>query len=50
MKKVTLQDVFEFLNFRSVCELYRIAFKHWVKPGGVYIIEAKEEDLATIGY
>ena len=49
MKQLTL-DIKEFLHFRQVCEKFRILFKHTVKPGGVYIVEAKEDELAVIGY
>lgn len=49
MKKITL-DIKEFLHFRSVCEKFRILFQHTVKPGGVYIVEADENQLEQIGY
>lgn len=49
-KKVTLQDVKEFLNFRACAEKFRIVFSYWVKPGGVYIVEANEVQLSEIGY
>lgn len=50
MKKVTLENVKEFLLFRSVCEKFKILFQHTVKPGGVYIVEADKDQLETIGY
>lgn len=50
MKKVTLENVSLFLHFRAVCEKFRILFSYTVKPGGLYIVEAKEEDLEAIGY
>ena len=50
MRKLTLENATSFLHFRAVCEKFRITFSYWVKKGGVYIVEAKEEDLASIGY
>lgn len=49
MKKITM-DIKEFLNFRAVCEQFRIQFNYWVKPGGVYTVEAERSDLEAIGY
>lgn len=50
-KKFTLEGgINEFLNFRACCEKFRIAFEHWVKPGGVYIVEADAKQLEVIGY
>lgn len=49
MKKIEMQ-IKEFLNFRSCCEQFRITFDYWVKPGGLYIVEAKEKELEIIGY
>ena len=50
MKKVKINGVISFLNFRSVCEKFKIKFDYWVKKGGVYIVEAKKEDLEIIGF
>lgn len=49
MKKLTL-TVSEFLLFRKVCELYRIAFEYWSKPGGTYEVQANAQALEQIGY
>lgn len=49
MKKI-IMDCKEFLHFRQVCEKFKIMFQHTVKPGGIYIVEALENELETIGY
>lgn len=48
MKKLIL-DITEFLHFRQVAEFYRIQFTYGLK-NGTATVEAKETDLAIIGY
>jgi len=50
MKKLIIETVKEFLNFRACCEKERIKFEYWSKPGGRYIVEANEKELEVIGY
>ena len=49
MKKLELSCK-EFLHFRAVCEKFRILFNLTVTRESVYIVEAKEELLESIGY
>lgn len=49
-KKMTLENVSSFLHFRAVCEKFKIVFQYWSKPGGKYVVEAREDLLEEIGY
>ena len=49
MKKLTM-NVKSFLQFRQVCELYRIRFEYWYKTGGTVTVKANKTSLETIGY
>lgn len=48
MKKIKL-EIKEFLQFRQVAEMYRIAFTYGIKKGWV-TVQAQAEELAAIGY
>jgi len=48
MKKLIL-SITEFLQFRQVCELYRIKFTYGIKSGQV-TVKANACDLNIIGY
>lgn len=49
MKKLIL-TIKDFLQFRQVCELYRIKFTYGYKPGGQVTVQANAYDLDIIGY
>ena len=48
MKKLIL-SIKDFLQFRQVCELYRIKFTYGIKKGEV-TINANATDLEILGY
>jgi len=48
MKKLIL-TIKEFLQFRQVCEMYRIKFTYGIKSGTV-TVRANAYDLNQIGY
>jgi hypothetical protein len=50
MKKVTLENVKQFLNFRACCERFKVFFTYEVKAGGIYVVRANAKDLEILGY
>lgn len=49
MKKLIL-TIKEFLQFRQICEKFKILFTYGYKSGGTVVITADAYLLETIGY